>query len=617
MAPSRKLSLTDLEKMVKQGNVSIAWLTAALFQTMVTENISFFESLRVIIAGGDILPLTTVNMLAGKYPDLCIINGYGPTENTTFTCCYEVDRKKLSEYINVPIGVPISNTQVYIVDTNNRLSPIGIANELCIAGAGLAEGYLHNPELTAEKFIDNPFGEGKLYRTGDLARWLPDGNVEFLGRIDNQVKIRGYRIELGEVESVLQQSAYVKQAVVLAKADHIGSNNLVAYIISEEGYEKETLLVYMQDRLPEYMVPSIIMQIDELPLTPNGKVNKKALPEPDIATLTTNEYVAPRNETEQRLAAIWQELLQVEKAGVHDNFFELGGHSLLATQVVSVIRKEMEIELAIKDLFAHATISGLAELISKQSKGLLLPLLTPQVRPGEVPLSFAQERLWFIDRLEGSVHYHIPYVLKLEGDLDVTVLQQAFSTILERHESLRTVFKEENGQAWQEVMPVDNWVLHCEKTTPHKKQYKQLIASIINHPFDLSQDYMLRVHLVRLSGQKHVLVLVMHHIASDGWSMPIFVREFMTAYRALKENLKPTLPSLPIQYADYALWQRHYLEGEALNRQLGYWQEKLQDADSLNLPTDYPRPAIQSTKGDRISFRIDKKADRSIASPFK
>jgi amino acid adenylation domain-containing protein len=544
-----------------------------------------------------------------------VYNVYGPTETTIWSAS-----TKLEPDHKVVIGKPLANTSIYILSEGNQLCPPKVAGEICIGGDGLARGYLNRPDLTMEKFISDPFSKesgARLYRTGDLGRWLPDGNIEYISRLDDQVKIRGYRIELGEIESVLQQISTIKEAVVLAKEDINGNKRLVAYIVAEGSFDRDTSTAYLNSKLPEYMVPSIWVELESLPLTANGKINRKALPEPDTNELLRNEYIAPRTTTEHALAGIWQELLGIQTVGINDNFFQLGGHSLLAMRVISSIRKQLRIDIGIRDLFIHPTIAALSAHLQTQSPALLLPAIEVQARPDNILLSFSQERLWFIDRLEGSMQYHMHSVLRLKGKLNTPALEQALKSIVDRHEALRTIYKEHEGQPRQIIMDKGSWKLSMTQGFHYKTDsdgLRQLIKEIINHPFDLAKDYMLRADLVAIDPAEHLLVVTMHHIASDGWSLGIIVKEVTELYNAFNENRASDLKPLPLQYADFAIWQHKYLQGEILDKKLGYWKQKLEDTVPLQLPTDYPRPAIQSTRGSLQVFHVEKELADSIAA---
>ncbi|MDB5134737.1 MAG: amino acid adenylation domain protein [Mucilaginibacter sp.] len=532
-------------------------------------------------------------------------NMYGPTE-ATICSTY----RKMSVHEKVLIGKPYANTVIHIISKENQLAPIGVAGEICIAGDGLARGYLNNAELTAQKFVKNPFkADTLMYRTGDLGRWLPDGNIEYYARMDDQVKVRGYRIELGEIESVALRSGLVKQVVVMALDDKQGSKRLAGYAVQKEGFNKDALIAYLKLQLPDYMVPTLWVELDSLPLTPNGKIDRKSLPEPETGSGLNGQYEAPRSEEEQKVADVWQEVLGAERIGVFDDFFDLGGHSLMVMRVISIIRKKLEVELAVKDLFTYPTVASLSGYIVSRGKGLVLPAIDVQSRPVHIPLSFSQERLWFIDRLEGSIQYHSPKLLRLKGILNQEALEAAFKQVVARHEILRTVILEEEGSGRQSVMASNNWQLTTEDVSAYKNNAEGLdnyIAEIISIPFDLSKHYMLRVHLLRLQAGEHLLVMVLHHIASDGWSISVIVNELAEFYAAQVEGRQAKLQPMVIQYADYALWQRKYLLGELWDKKVNYWKDKLNGVSPINLSTDFVRPAVWSKRGAIFKFNIDK-----------
>ncbi|PSL45672.1 non-ribosomal peptide synthase protein (TIGR01720 family)/amino acid adenylation domain-containing protein/thioester reductase-like protein [Chitinophaga niastensis] len=559
-----------------------------------------------VILAGEPLEAALADRHFRETEQVSLYNEYGPTEGTVWSTVAAV----LPGDSLITIGKPVDNVNVYILDANNQLLPVGISGELHIGGPQVARGYLNRQELTAEKFIPDFFSKtpgSRLYKTGDIGRWLPDGNIEYLGRIDDQVKIRGYRIELGEVAHVLQTCEGVKQAIVIAWSDERGNKRLVGYVTGTDSFEKAAAFAALKEKLPEYMVPSLLVVLEQFPLTTNGKIDKKALPAPAADDLQLNSYVAPRNEQERILTAIWQELLGVERIGIYDNFFELGGHSLLVTRVISAIRRELEVEIPIRELFTHPVIADLSVHIQSLQKGIVLPAVTAMQRNGKLPLSSSQERLWFIDRMEGSVPYHIPAVLRLQGNLNRTALEFALKTIIDRHEVLRTVFKEEEGEVSQEIISAAHWHLQevQHNSFSDEKEALEQIAQLINTPFDLSEDFMLRAHLLPLTTGEHLLVINQHHIASDGWSASILVKELVELYQSFHQQRPHVLSPLQVQYADYTLWQRLYLQGDLLDKQLAYWKEKLDDTAVLQLPTDYPRPAVQSTRGHTIYYEID------------
>ena len=592
-----------LKNEIRKQQVTQMWFTAGWFNQLVETAVDVFETLSVILIGGEKLSAKHVRKLQEIYSAIDIINGYGPTENTTFSLTYPI---KPGFDNNIPIGFPLSNRTVYVLNEQQQLLPIGVVGEIYLGGAGLSAGYLNRPELTEEKFIPHPFsvkaGE-RLYRTGDLGKWLPDGSIAYEGRIDEQVKIRGFRIELGEIESVLQKCEKVSQAVVTVLTDEDGGKRLIGYIVPEGAYNQENIMEFLQQKLPDYMLPAMLVELESLPLTANGKVNKKELPVPGTGALAEQGYVAPRNETEQALAVIWQKILKIEQIGIYEDFFKLGGHSLLAIRLIGTIRDQMKLEVAVKAMFENTTIAALSEYLQLSGNETLLPPITVLSRPEFIPLSFSQERLWFIDQLEGSVHYHMPSVLKLKGKLNQDALEHALQSIVRRHEVLRSVIKSTEGVPYQEIRSADQWKLAIIEV---KDDLTATINALILHPFELSADYMLRAGLIKLQEEEHLLVLTMHHIACDGWSINILVDELTANYQAALQNTKAQLPDLAIQYADYAIWQRTYLAGEILKSQQDYWSAKLGDAASLELPLDEERPAIQSTRGALKTFHIDR-----------
>ncbi len=603
------------EEIDKHG-ITVLWLTAALFNSIIDENAVALSGIRQLLIGGEALSVAHVQKALSRLPLTQIINGYGPTESTTFTCCHPILRQLERTIESIPIGRPIANTQVYILDSELQPVPVGVPGELHIGGAGLARGYLNARELTCEKFILNPFNnskitcpESKLYKTGDKARYLPSGNIEYLGRIDNQVKIRGFRIELGEIEAVLNQHSDVQSAVVIAREDAPGNKRLVAYIVPHPQITPvvSVLRTFLAEKLPDYMVPSVFVFLEALPLTSNGKVDRRALPTSDIHSSFQDKYVAPRTPTEEMLALIWAQVLKVEPIGIHDNFFSLGGHSLLATQLVSRIRNIFKLELPLRSLFTTATVTELARSIQQlQQENVKLTYtdILPRTLNAELPLSFAQQRLWFIDQLEPhTASYNIPMALRLGGNLNVSALQQSLNEIIQRHEALRTNFITVDGQVTQIIHTVTNCpvtVIDLQHLPWREREIasQQLAQLLAVQPFDLSCHALLRATLVVLSQTEHVLNVCMHHVVSDGWSMGVFVDELAALYNAYSIGKPSPLLPLPIQYADFAIWQRQWLAGVVLQSQLSYWREQLAGAPTfLPLPTDRPRKAVQTFAG--------------------
>jgi amino acid adenylation domain-containing protein len=542
-----------------------------------------------------------------------LVNLYGPTEATIEAVVWSCDPARGGGV--VPIGRPIANARVYVVDRDRNPVPLGVGGELVIGGPGLARGYLNQPGLTAEKFIPNSFDrEGsRLYRTGDLCRWLPDGNLQFLGRADHQVRVRGYRVELGEIEAVLAQHPAVKQAVVLSREDVPGARRLVGYLVLDsdsDGLSSE-LRSYLRSKLPDYMVPPTFVTLPSLPLTPSGKVDRKRLPAPHgVRPDLPEAYSEPRTAVEAELARIWSAVLQVERVGVHDNFFELGGHSLLATTIVSRVRAAFQVEIPLRLMFESPTIREMARAIGSAKPGLVAPALRAVDRREELPLSFAQQRLWFVDRMvPGNPFFNVPFAVRVEGDLDVSVLSRGLNEILRRHEALRTTFFSRDGAPRQRIasslaLPLAVVDLAGLPETGRESEAHRLAQCEAERPFDLERGPLVRAFVLRLGATDHAVLLTLHHIVSDEWSTRILLRELLTLYEAFREGRPSPLPELSIQYADFAHWQRQWIAGEVLEEQLSYWKERLASLPILELPTDRPRPAQMSFRGAVHSMEL-------------
>ena len=584
----------------------------------------------VILAGEQLLASVVHQhrMVFGQ--DCQLFNEYGPTEATVWSTVYCL---KDLNYSTVPIGRSPNIGQIY-VSNHEALVPTGSVGELHIGGPTLARGYLNRPDLSTSKFILSPFHDKanptsreRLYKTGDLVRWLPDGNLEFLGRIDHQVKIRGFRIELGEIENVLTQHKQVRDAVVLAKESDEGNQRLVAYVVTDvaflqndlddeqcinvRGVFVENLRQYLSQDLPDYMVPTAFVFLKKLPLTPNGKVDGKALPAPDY-TSQKKAYVAPHSEMEKILCGLWQDVLGVERIGINDNFFLAGGHSLLATRLVAKINKTLKVKLSIKEFFSSQTPSLLALTIFKLGTGQICPDIVAVGRDINLLSSYAQQRLWVLGQIEGGgAHYNMLDALKISGVINYAAVNKAFNSIVERHESLRTSFVEgDDGQLLQIIQPFRQFSVVETNVVGLSEEASQLhlvklVDAEVSYAFDLSCDEMLRVHLVSVAENEHVLLLTMHHIASDGWSMSILIDEFSVLYRAYTEGQENPLSPLAIQYADYAYWQRHWFQGEVLDEQLAYWTDQLASLPVVHsLPLDHPRPQVQSFAGATYKTQI-------------
>ena len=554
-----------------------------------------------------------------------VFNLYGPSEDTTYST-YTLVKKGGND--PPPIGRPIANTQVYILDAQLQLVPIGVPGELYIGGAGLARGYLNRPELTNEKFISH-HAQIRLYKTGDKARYLPDGNIEYLGRFDNQVKIRGFRIELGEIEAAIAQHTAVRETVVIAREDVPDQKYLAAYIVPNHSYAIATseLRGFLKQKLPDYMIPGVFVVLDALPLTPNGKLDRRALPAPEFQPELQQSLLAPSTPIEEMLTSIWASVLRIELVGVHQNFFELGGHSLLATQVISRVRDTLAVELPLRTLFEAPTIAEFASRVELEFKNGQLqeaePLL-PIPRLESIPLSFAQTRLWFLDQLQPlSAFYNIPLALRLSGQLNIAAIESSINEIIQRHEALRTNFTTQEGQPVQIIASTLNLkllvvdLLYLPESS-REIEAQRLAFEEVNRPFNLERDPLVRGTALQLGETEYILVLTMHHIISDGWSLGIFVRELTELYKAFCTGSPPVLPLLPVQYADFAVWQRQWLSGEVLKTQLHYWEEQLKNAPNLlQLPADRPRKAIQSFQGGYYSAAFDKELSAELTALSK
>ncbi|MGF2529975.1 amino acid adenylation domain-containing protein, partial [Ralstonia pseudosolanacearum] len=602
---------------LRRGQVSVLWMTAGQFHQYAPSLIGVFPQLRYLMVGGDVLDPATIAMVLREGAPQHLLNGYGPTETTTFATTHLI--QSVAAGRGIPIGRPIANTQIYVLDAYQQPVPLGVTGEIYVGGAGVGLGYLNRPELTAERFVVNPFhGEGRerMYKTGDLGRWLPDGSLEYQSRADAQVKLRGFRIELGEIEARLSQCAGVREAVVIVREDTPGERRLVAYYVSGEAnvsgeaIEAQALREQLQASLPEYMVPAAYVKLERLPLTPNGKLDRRGLPAPEGQAYASTAYEAPQGEVEQTLVGIWQTLLGVERVGRHDDFFALGGHSLQAVRLVAQVRTQLGAELGLTELFAQPSLSAVAQAIVR-GRGRALPAITVADRSGPLPLSFAQQRLWFLAQMEGgSEAYHIPVGLRLKGELDEEALRRSLDRIVARHEALRTRFEVQEGQAVQFIVPADvgltlEWVdLSTEEASEH--QLGLQAEAEARTPFDLEQGPLIRGRLVKLGEQEHVLLITMHHIVSDGWSQGVLARELGTLYEAYRAGNADPLPALPIQYADYAVWQRRWLEGGELQRQGTYWEQALAGAPTLlGLPTDRARPPQQDYAGGSVEVVFD------------
>ncbi|WP_189226194.1 non-ribosomal peptide synthase/polyketide synthase [Saccharothrix coeruleofusca] len=569
-------------------DATVLQATPSLWQALLGEiEPGELSGIRAFI-GAEALPVDLMRRLRAEVPSLT--NLYGPTETTVWSTSSEIGQDAVAP----AIGRPLANTQVYVLDSALRPVPPGVPGELYISGDGVARGYLNRPGLSAERFVANPFGPSRMYRTGDLVSWAADGELRFIGRVDHQVKVRGFRIELGEIEAALAAQPGVRQCVVLAREDRPGDVRLVAYVVGEHD------AAGLRSVLPDYMVPSAFVRLESFPLNVNGKVDRKALPAPEYGSATGR---APRTPTEEILCGLFAEVLGAAEVSPEDSFFELGGHSLLAIQLLSRIRSTLNAEISVRQLFETPTVAGVAEAVRYAETGRVG--VRPVVpRPERVPLSFVQQRLWFMNRVEGaSATYNIPLTLRLSGSLEVAALRQAIGDVVERHEPLRTVFAEDGKGAYQVVLDAVEPPLLVVPATEETLEAQR--AEAARYAFDLANEVPVRSWLFELGAQERLLLVLIHHIAGDGWSMPVLVRDLATAYAARKAGESPQWTPLPVAYADYALWQRDQLDGGAIDDQLGYWTETLADLPvELQLPLDRPRPAVPTYQGGRIEFAL-------------
>jgi len=666
---SVRVNMPALGSFIDENKLERLHLPVVVLQNLAEE---FFDkpltllSLRELMVGGEQLQITdAIRKLFARLKNCTLYNHYGPSETHVVTS-FTLPGDPESWPMLPPLGRPINNTEMYLLDSQLNPVPVGVPGELYIGGACLAHGYLNRTALTAERFIPHPFSAepgARLYKTGDLARYLNDGNIEFIGRNDFQVKIRGMRIELGEIEVTLRQHESVHEAVITVRHDVArGEKKLVAYLVARSGrtIEARQLRDYLRGKLPEYMLPAVFVTLAAFPLTPSGKIDRLALPGPESNLETEESYVAPCGALEEVLSTIFAKVLSLERIGVLDNFFDMGGHSLLATQITSRVREAFQVEVPLRKIFEWPTVAGLAqallesegELIERTAELLLQvsslsdeeagklvhPVekeITPEPssseevsRPSEkstapttrtAPLSFAQQRLWFLDQYEPeNILYNIPAAIRLNGTLDVTALERSLNEIIRRHEALRTTFAVVGDRPVQVIDEGGDFrltVIELREVSLQEREATagRLAAEEARKPFNLVEGPLLRVKLLRLAEDDHVLLITMHHIISDGWSIKVLIREMGELYEAYANRREIALPDLPIQYADFAAWQRDRLQGDVLEEELSYWRTQLADAPPLlELPTDKPRPVFKTFHGGDIPLSFSKKLSEDI-----
>lgn len=607
------LDAAALIRRIRETGTTIMQATPTLWQSIVACRPGKFERLKVI-TGGEALPVGL--KLALQDLNCEVNNQYGPTETTIYSTAAKLDQTPDKP----SIGGPVWNTRLYVLDSSLSPVPPGVTGELYIAGLGLGRGYLGRPDLTADRFVADPYGPpgSRMYRTGDFARWLENGWIDYLGRADHQIKLRGFRIETGEIESVLVAHPAVEQAFVMVREDRIGDRRLVAYIVPSSDWphpiDSADLRSYAAEKLAEYMVPSVIAALEALPLTPNKKVDRKALLVPDVRLAAGR---MPRTPQEEMLCTIFGEVLGLPRVTIDDDFFELGGHSLLAGRVMVRIREAFGAELSIGSLFEASTAASLVKRLDHAQAAR--QAVRPAARGERLPLSFAQQRLWFLYRLEGpSPTYNIPLVARLSGDLDLSSLRMALGDVVARHESLRTVYPENDGASYQHILDAEKARPELMVTEISEAELADKLAEAVRYRFELAAETSLRAELFKLGDQEFVLLLLLHHIAGDGWSLTPLTRDLSDAYGARCLGSAPTWTPLPVQYADYTMWQQKLFgrsgdENSLIDRQLEYWTQALSGLpEQLELPTDYSRPAAASYQGGSVPFSISRELHQQL-----
>ncbi|MEW9698047.1 amino acid adenylation domain-containing protein [Paenibacillus sp. SI8] len=592
-----KAAMSDMDVMsetIEREKVTLFFLTTALFNTFVDLRVECLKNIRHVLFGGERVSVKHVKRAFDYLGPGRLIHVYGPTESTVFATYYPLDR--ISERL-IPIGSPISNTQVYILSESGRVQPVGVKGEICIAGDGLAKGYLHRTELNDLKFVENPYAPGtKMYRTGDLGRWLPNGNIDYLGRADSQVKIRGFRIEMGEIEAKLLEIPGIKEAIVTMKETEMGITHLIAYFVSDIGVSRSSIRVALARSLPDFMIPTLFVPLESLPLTQNGKINQKVLPEPDWNLLANAEYTAPETEVEHHLLTMWSELLGVEKIGTTDNFFHVGGQSLKAMAFLAGVRSAYGVHVPLKEMFLSPTVKELAVYISKAIRSDVYRIEKAENRE-YYPVSSAQKRIFAAASLDSAqTHYNIPYFIRMTGSLAVEKLELALQQLLERHEALRTIFDYVEGDVVQRIVPCS--VFQLEMKEIDATRIDEAIHSFVK-PFDLFKGPLYRFQLVKVAAQEYIFLSDIHHIISDGHSIGVIHRDLTELYQG------NTLNGVQLQHKDYATWENTSHVREQLKFQESYWLDEYKLGYSmLNLPTDYPRPRRQTFEGKMIGFSL-------------
>ncbi|MEU7599036.1 amino acid adenylation domain-containing protein, partial [Streptomyces sp. NPDC039022] len=603
-----------LSRLVEEYALTAVHVTAGLFRVLAQETPECFAGLRHVLTGGDVVPAEAVARVAEACPGAEIRHLYGPTETTLCATAHVIGPGAKVPPV-LPIGAPRDGLRVFVLDGFLRPVPVGVAGELYVAGRGVARGYLGRAGLTAERFVACPYGGGRMYRTGDLVRWDRDGNLVFLGRADDQVKIRGFRIEPAEVETVLGQCPGVEQAAVVVREDRPGDKRLVAYVVGDASGTRD----FMAERLPDHMTPSATVVLDALPLTANGKIDRAALPAPDCTAAADASARAPRTPQEQILCRLFAEVLglEVARVGIDDGFFDLGGDSLLATRLASRVKGALGAEIPVRALFEAPTVAGLAGRLDEFEA--VRPVLVPVDRPDPLPLSFGQQRMWFLHSLEGpSATNNIPLAVRLNGELSVTALEAAWADVVARHETLRTRYPEHGDGARQDIVAAAEVPVHLATVRIAADEVEQALAAGVTQGFRIEHELPWRVTLFEVAPAEHILLIVVHHIAADGWSMGVLADDLATAYTARAAGRAPGWTPLPVQYADFTVWQRDLLTQDTpdglFGRQAAFWSETLAGLpEHLKLPFDRPRPPVATHRGAFLPFTVDATAHRRLA----
>lgn len=605
------LNAERMGEFLSANKITMLMLATPLFHKLCEKAPEIFKGLRCLLIGGDVVSPKYVNLVRKSAPELIVVDAYGPTENATLSACCVI-KEELDENKTIPIGIPIANSTAYILDKYNKAVPIGVYGELCVGGDGLARGYLNNEKLTAEKFVENPYKAGqRMYHTGDLVRWLPGGKIELLGRIDHQVKIRGFRIELGEVESCLLKIKGVNEAVVIDREEE-GNKYLCAYLVMESELSAGKLREELKKSLPDYMIPSYFITLTEMPLNQTGKIDRKALPLPDGNIVTGVEYISPRNATEGKLVQIWNEVLGVNRMGIDDDFFTLGGHSLKAIKMAAIIQRELEVSIAVSEIFRNPTVRSLGEYIGK-TKESAYRSIEPVEERELYEVSSAQKRMFALNQFsKEETNYNVSYAMILEGKVERNRIEDSFKKLVQRHEAFRTSFELADDKIMQRIHKDAELNVEYEEISRDSDEMIRFEVKKFIKPFDLSKAPLLRVKLIRINKEKYVLMFDMHHIISDGTSMSIIMDEFTRLYKG------ESLEELRIQYKDYSAWENKMLDSDFMKKHEEYWVNIFRDEiPVLNLPTDYQRPSVQSFEGENIGFALNKDLTQKVKKVSK